>query len=125
MNNSITCRFCNNLKLFEFKNVLSQPLFKCLNCNVLYYYDNITVPSTTFSLNLPTNHSAFFNALSYNNMLPEFYFDYNINNHLHLWKLFIINNIISPKLLYSSYEGPHNISPSNFDKKLKAILTFL
>jgi hypothetical protein len=131
---NISCQFCNNQNLnCIYENELTKS-YKCIHCNVIYYFDNYFNTITLYHIlsykySQPANEkilNSFIKNMSVNNIIPIYIFSVNlILDKCQLFEIKKDKHFYYTDVIYENYEILYNITPSNFDKKLTTILTFL
>jgi hypothetical protein len=118
------CKFCN-INLTKYKQTTTMTIDKCPNCLSVYYPFTIFVPYPVFSIHYPKfDYDCYDDLINNNNMLTEYYLEIT-NKKYYLHKLYLEDNHIFNDIISTNNIALSKITPSNFQKKLKTILTFL
>jgi Zn-finger nucleic acid-binding protein len=122
------CQFCNS-NLFKSSNK-QFTIYKCNNCNViwsdLFSAKYCILSNQTIQISKYTHLYIFSKTIKHNNSLPKFIllvydnfeYLYSIDTSKYNYHLILNTENKNQNIL-------SNITPSNFDKKLSTILTFL
>jgi hypothetical protein len=92
----------------------------------VYYPFTILIPYPVFSIHYPKFDFDYdyYDDLINNNMLTEYYLEIT-NKEYYLHKLYLEDNHIFNNIISTNNAALSKITPSNFQKKLKTILTFI
>lgn len=116
------CEFCHNSQLLQYKHFYIT-ILKCPNCLSVFYPEATLIPYPKFSVK-PANKNDY-KFLINNNMLPEYFLEIKSKTYYYLYKLYQSNYSVLLDIICCDKKILSDITPSNFDKKLSTILTFL